>query len=163
MKNSAVLSCALAGFLLFVSCTHKLDEIRIVPQAHEFTMLIAGDASAFKDGVRDKIIQKYGAFCEIHVVNIEDLPRLDAKPYDVVVIMDTCLAWSGFNSSLKSFLDKDANRVKTVLSMTAGNPDWQFQYKGVDAITSASVLTNQERFFSRIDLGIQQVLNQYRL
>lgn len=152
----------LGCLLVLAACVHKLDEIRIAPRTHLFTMLIAGDASAFKDAVREKIIQKYSAACEIHVVNIDALPGMDATTYDVVVIMDTCLAWSKFNPSLKSFLDKEINREKTVLSMTVGNPDWQFRYQGVDAITSASVLADQELFFSRIDRQIQQILGPSR-
>lgn len=157
MKKMAVggmLSC----LLILAGCVHKLDEIRIAPQSPEFAMLIAGNASAFKDGVREKILRKYGPFCEIHVINIDALPGLDTAAYDVVVIMDTCLAGSRLNASLKSFLDTEANRKKTVLSMTAAKPDWRFRYQGVDAITSASVLTDQELFFARIDRQIRQIL-----
>lgn len=159
MKTINLLLSAVLCMFVISSCSHKLDEIRVVPQGHKYSMLIAGDSSEFKDSVRDKIIEKYRGECAIHVVNINALSKEDAQSYDVVLIMDTCMAWSGFNPALKSFLNHDENLGKTVLSMTAGDPDWQYSYKGVDAITSASVIDNQDRFFSRIDDQIQRILN----
>ena len=158
----------LPGFLAFAlllsaSCTHKLKEVKFVPQIKEYTMLIAGDSSTFKDSVRDRIIEKYRPTCEIHVINIKDLPNVDASLYDVVVIMDTCMAWSGFNPSFKTFLDKDGNKNKTVLSMTAGNPSWKYSYNNVDAITSASRVDKQDSFFVRIDDGIQEIMSLDRM
>lgn len=163
MKKIPLSACVLIVLALCVSCTQKLREVTFVPQIKEYTMLIAGDSSEFKDSVRDKLIEKYRATCEIQVINISELKGVDSDLYDVVVIMDTCMAWSEFNPSLKAFLDNEKNRSKTVLSMTAGNPDWKFTYKDVDAITSASRAVNREFFFYQIDEGIQKVLNTDRI
>lgn len=155
-----VMVYVLACLVLVSSCAHKVDEIRLVPQQHRYSMMIACDSSKFKDSVREKIIEKYRNSCAIHVVNIKALSKEDTAPYDVVLIMDTCMAWSGFNPSLKTYLSDWNKRDKTVLSMTAGNPDWTFSYNGVDAITSASVVENQDLFFSKIDDEIQRILNE---
>lgn len=161
MKNYLLITCTLLSLFMLVSCSHKLKEVKFVPQIKENTILIAGDSSDFKDIVRNKIIEKYRPTCEIHVINIKDLSKVDAKLYDVVLIMDTCMAWSGFNPSLKSFLDNDDYLAKTVLSMTAADPDWTYSYKGVDAITSASRVETQETFFAQIDKEIIKILEKY--
>lgn len=159
MKNSAAGAiCLIIAVFFLSSCSTHLKEINVVSEKPGFTMLIAGDSSAFKDKVRERIIEKYKQSCTIHVVNISDLKEKTAEAYDVVLIMDTCIAWSGFNPSLKSFMDRDENRKKTVLSMTAGDPGWTYSYKGVDAITSASRVTNEDDFFSRIDKDIERIL-----
>lgn len=158
MKKTLTGMCVLFSLMLLASCSHHLKEIRLVPQITEHRLLIAGDSSEFKDSVRDKIIETYKSNTEITVINIKDLPKVDAAPYDAVLIMDTCMAWSGFNPSLKSFLDKDENRAKTVLSMTAADPGWKYSFKDVDAITSASRVENMEAFYSRINDGLQKIM-----
>ncbi len=55
-------------------------------------------------------------------------------------------------------MDREENRKKTVLSMTAGDPEWTYSYKGVDAITSASRVAKEDDFFNRIDKDIERVL-----
>jgi hypothetical protein len=159
MKKFLSMAGAILCLAISDSCTHKLHEIHSVAQQHRIAMLIAGDSSDFKDVVRQMIIDKYRPTCSIEVVNISRINNLDAGAYDVVVIMDTCMAWSGFNTSLKAFLDPEKNRKKTVLAMTAGNQDWQYSYQGVDAITSASVIDKTENYFARIDTKIQTVLS----
>jgi hypothetical protein len=159
MKKFLSMASVVLCLVMSDSCAHKLDEIHIVSQQQRIAMLIAGDSSEFKDDVRQMIIDKYRTDCAIEVVNISRINTLDAGVFDVVVIMDTCMAWSGFNTSLKSFLNTEKNRKKTVLAMTAGNPDWQYSYQGVDAITSASVIDNKENYFARIDTKIQAILS----
>jgi hypothetical protein len=160
MKRRICLAFTTLCFILVTSCSHKLDEIHMVPQQHRYSMVIAGDSSEFKDSVRQMVIDKYRSSCSIDVVNISQMKTLNGASYDVVVIMDTCMAWSGFNPSLKSFLDSIQNREKTVLSMTAGDPEWTYSYQGVDAITSASLIENQASFFARIDAKIESILSE---
>jgi len=68
----------------------------------------------------------------------------------VVLIMDTCLAWTDFNPSLKAFVEDLEGGKNVVLFMTAGNPDWTFSYKDIDAITSASRIENEDTVFAEI-------------
>lgn len=158
MKNS-VSSIIIIGIVFFLgACSTHLKEINVVSEKAGHTMLIAGDSSSFKDKIRERIIEKYKPTCTIHVVNVDDLKEKTADSYDVVLIMDTCMAWSGFNPSLKAFMDREENRKKTVLSMTAGDPGWVYSYKGVDAITSASRVAKEDDFFNRIDKDIERVL-----
>lgn len=143
---------------LSASCSRPLKEIKVAAEEPVHTMLIAGDSSSFKDKTRERIIEKYRKTCTIHVVDISALNEKTAEGYDVVLIMDTCMAWTFSNPSLKRFLCHEENRKKTVLSMTAGDPGWTYSYKGVDAVTSASRVEKEEDFFNRIDKDIAKVL-----
>ena len=158
MKKSVFLTCLVLCVVLMASCVKRLKEIRVVSEKPGHTLLIAGNSSAFKDKVRQRIIEKYKQTCTIHVVNVKALDERLAADYDVVLIMDTCVAWSVSSNSLKTFMDREQNRQKTVFAMTAGKSDWSYSYKGVDAITSASRVENEEVFFNRIDTGIERIL-----
>jgi len=146
-------------FLSFYSCTHGVKETRLSHEEPAFSMIIASDSSAFKDSIRNRIIHRYQNEGTIDVVNIKKLNLIDPMDYDVVLIMDTTLAWSGFNPSLNTFLEDNEYKDNIVLFMTAGDPDWKYSYQGVDAITSASVLENEDVKFEEITRQINELLN----
>ncbi len=157
MKN-AVLICMLFIIpLVASSCTNKLIEQNFLFKKVSKTMLIAGDSSDFKDKVREQIITAYKDEYNFEVVNIDKLKTVDSHKFDLIVIMDTILAWGGFNPSFKSFLDSKFNKEKTVLFLTAGDPDWQYSYKGIDAVTSASYVENIDTAVSKIKKEIEKI------
>lgn len=127
-----------------LSCSKKLIETNLLFKQSAGNMLIAGDASEFKDQVREGLIELYKDEYNIDVVNIDKLKSVESQNYDLIVIMDTTMAWGGFNPSSKGFLDSAENRGKTVLFMTASDPDWEYSYKDIDAVTSASYVENVE-------------------
>ena len=157
MKITSNIIWLLSATLVMLSisaCTRGVKETRLSIEGAEFSMLIASDASEFKDRIRERIIARYQPDASIHIVKIKRLKDIDPTDYDVVLIMDTCLAWSGFNPSLNEFLETHASRGNIVLFMTAGDPDWTFSYQGVDAITSASVMENEE---GKLDEIVQRI------
>ncbi|MDJ0808742.1 MAG: hypothetical protein QNJ01_01505 [Desulfobacterales bacterium] len=160
MPNRTLMALA-AGFCLLLAlgagCTRNLKEERYTRADARYNMLIAGDASEFKDRLRQRLIEHYRIGCNIDVVNIATLGRIDDERYSVVVIMDTCLAWSHFNPSIKSFLDRVADRGKVVILMTADDKDWAFSYQGVDAMTAASKPENEDLVFERLRNEIDRV------
>jgi len=123
-------------------------------------MIIASDSSAFKDSVRNRIIKHYQDDGNIEIVNIKHLKEIDPFDYDVVLIIDTTLAWSGFNPSLNTFLEDNEYKENVVVFMTAGDPNWAYSYQGVDAITSASVVENEDGIFEKISQQINQILEK---
>lgn len=160
MPNRTLMALA-AGFCLLLvlaaGCTRNLKEERYTRADARYNMLIAGDASEFKDRLRQRLIEHYRIGCNIDVVNIATLGRIDDERYSVVVIMDTCLAWSHFNPSIKSFLDRVADRGKVVILMTAEDKDWAFRYQGVDAMTAASNPEDEDLVFERLRNEIDRV------
>ena len=148
------------SFVSFYSCTRGVKEIRLSHEDSSFNMIIASDSSVFKDSIRNKIIQRYQNEGTIDVVNIKRLNKIDPTDYDVVLIIDTTLAWSGFNPSLNTFLEENEFKENVVVFMTAGDPDWTYSYQGVDAITSASVVENEDVKFEEIAQQIDQIIEK---
>ncbi len=141
------------------ACTRHLKETRLVQPDARTSLLIAGDASEFKDGIRRAIIDRYRATCNINIINIDRLPKTRGDDYDAILIMDTCLAWSNFNRSVKAFLDKSQHR-NVVFFMTVDDPDWTFTYNGVDAITAASEKENRDVMIRRLIAAIDEILER---
>jgi len=148
----------LTWLFLTTACTQSVKETRLTTTDPQFNMLIAGDASAFKDTLRTRIINHYQGQSDINVINIKKLKQVRLTDYDVVLIMDTTLAWTGFNPALKYFLENLPDTHKVVLFMTAGDPDWEFSFQDLDAITSASRIENEETVFSEIVNRIDRIV-----
>ena len=144
--------------LSFISCTRQVKEAAFFVKDAQFNLLIAGNSSEFKDAVRAGIISRYEKYGNIKVINIHKLKETDSGRYDVVLIMDDCLAWSDLNSHTKGYLDDPSNGKNVVLLMTAGDPDWQFHYKGVDAVTSASAPRNESLVVETLIREIDKIL-----
>ena len=149
-----LVGCLMAAI---TSCTHNLKEKQLAQPGATTNLLIAGDASEFKDNIRNAIISRYKSRCNIEIINIDKLPKAIATDYDAVLIMDTCLAWSHFNNSVKTFLDKSHNQ-NVVFFMTVDDEDWSFTYNGVDAITSASEIENESSMTSKLTSAIDNIL-----
>lgn len=145
-------------FLSSYSCTSSVKETQLSRENPMFSMVIASDSSEFKDSIRNRVIQQYQNDGNIEIVNIKRLKDIDPTDYDVVLIIDTCLAWSGFNPTLNSFLEDNQSKDNVVLFMTAGDPDWTYSYQGVDAITSASVVEKEDVKFQEITKQINQII-----
>jgi hypothetical protein len=163
MKLTAYITWSLILSFLFLSsysCTRGVKETRLSHEDAGFSMIIASDASAFKDSIRNRIIQRYQGEGNIEVVNIKRLKEIDPLSYDVVLIIDTTLAWSGFNPSLNTFLEDNEHKDNVIVFMTAADPDWTYSYKGVDAITSASVVENEDVKFEEISQQIDQIIEK---
>ena len=157
-SKTCVSVLAVAALLFLLSCARGLKETRLTTEYPEFTMIIASDSSEFKDSIRRRIISKYSEYGNVEVVNMNKLKSIRPEDYDVILIIDTCMSWGGLNWSLKSFLDKSIDRKNVVLFMTSADPEWEFSYKDVDAITSASKIQDEETIFAVISSEIDIIL-----
>jgi len=127
------------------ACARSVPEVRHVVVNARFSLLIASDASVFKDAVRGRVFDHYKSSGNVEVVNIGSLKTRKAEDFDAVLIIDTCLGWSRFNPSMKAFLDGVQDPERVVLFMTVDDTEWDFTYQGVDAITAASTIEDEAR------------------
>lgn len=149
-----------AMILLFTaSCTRNVKEMKLVNENAKFDLVIAGDSSEYKDKIREELISKYKESATIAVINIEDLETISGDSYDVILIMDTCMAWGAFNPSVNNYLDKATKKDNIVLFMTAGDPELEYSYQDVDAITSASVIGNKDEVTSALSGKIDGIIS----
>ncbi len=144
---------------LFSSCTKKIIETSIGSDKTMNKILIAADVSEFKNKILKRILETFQAKYNIDIVNIYKLNKMSIDEYSAVLIMDTCMAWTGFNLSLKSFIEKKENRDKAVLFITAGDPDWKYSYLELDAVTSASEIENEEIVYSELIARVKTILS----
>ncbi len=143
---------------ILLACARSVPEVRHVVVNAEFTLLIASDASQFKDAVRSRVFDHYKTYSNVEVVNIGRLKTLQADDFDAVLIIDTCLGWSRFNPSMKAFLDSAGDPDRVVLVLTVDDTDWDFTYQGVDAITAASRMEDESRLAENLIRQLDNIL-----
>jgi hypothetical protein len=145
---------------LFQGCIRGAPETRHTAVDARYSLLIASDASAFKDTLRGRVVAHFAPFSHIAVVSIHRLKAHRARHFDAVLIIDTCLGWSRFNPSMKSFLDAVADPGRVVLFMTVDDVDWTYAYQGVDAITAASRVEDADQVAGRLILALEAILQR---
>ena len=149
---------AIVALAFLASCTRNVRETQFTTENAKFNLLVAGDSSDFKDGIRDRIIARYRNNGNIDVVNIDKLDNIRPEDYDVILIMDTCIGCEDFNWSMKGFLDRLEDNNNVVLLMTTGYSHYDYSYGGVDAITAASRTANEEEIFTRLSEEIDRII-----
>jgi len=153
-----ILTLAIVALAFLVSCTRNVKETQFTTENAKFNLLVAGDSSDFKDRVRNRIIARYRKNGNIDVVNINNLKDIRPEDYDVILIMDTCIGCEDFNWSMKSFLDRLEDNNNVVLLMTTGYSHYEYSYGGVDAITAASRIADEEEIFTRLSEEIDRII-----
>lgn len=152
-----------AGMLVLaatlLSCVRSVPEVRHVVVNARYSLLIASDASEFKDAVRSRVFDHFRDHSNVEVVNISRLNKIQAGDFDAVLIMDTCLGWSHFNPSMKAFLDGVEDPGRIILFLTVDDTEWAFTYQGVDAITAASRMEDEERVAAELIKEIDRILH----
>ena len=144
--------------LLFSSCSKKIPEQRFVTENAQYDLLITGVTSEFKADIISRIIDRYKDQGNVDLIDLNKLDQLQCGDYDAILVMDSVQAGSLFNFSLKSFLKKTENCKNIVLLYTAGDPDWKYQYHELDAITSASMVEDQDRVFNELTYAIDVLI-----
>ena len=153
-----ILTLAIVALAFLTSCTRNVKETQFTTENAKFNLLVAGDSSDFKDRVRNRIIARYRKNGNIDVVNINNLKDIRPEDYDVILIMDTCIGCEDFNWSMKSFLDRLEDNNNVVLFMTAANPNYEYSYGSVDAITAASKIANEEEILTELSEEIDKII-----
>lgn len=148
----------LTALFFIVSCTRNIKEYKIEAENAKYNFIFASDSSEFKDNIREKLVSRYKNQANINLVNIEKIKDINAHDYDLVLIMDTCFGGTRLNTSLNSYLDGLKNTDNTVLFITAGDNDWKYSYKDIDAVTSASEIRKEEQVYREIADKIDSII-----
>lgn len=152
------LSILVLFFVCVASCgRHLKEQVWTNPDA-KLNLLIAADASEYKDALRETIIGNYRDKANIRVVNINALPDIPHEDFDAILIMDTCMAWTYFNPTVMAFLEQPNVQKRVVWFMTVDDTDVDYQHQGVDAITAASITANQESVLAHLSQQLDAIL-----
>ncbi len=144
--------------MLTLSCSKQIPEQRFVTENAEYDLLITGVTSEFKADIISRIVDRYKDQGNVNLVNMDKLDQLQCDDYDAILVIDSVQAWSYWNFSLNSFLEKTETCKNIVLLYTAGDPDWKYQYHELDAITSASQVEDQDRVFNELTYEIDVLI-----
>lgn len=146
------------GFLSIVGCTLPLKEQSFKTPQAQLKLLISGDASPYKDTLRSAIVENYRERANIQVTNIDRLGDISPDDFDAILIINTCLAWTHLNPTILSFMEKPAAAARVVWFMTVDDIDARYHHGGVDAITAASVVENQQGVTRRLIQEIDAIV-----
>lgn len=153
--------CLFLGLVfILTACSKNLRETTIENPGASYRLVIAGDASDFKDSIRDRLVNNYKDICHIDVINLDKLAGVDSREYNAVLIMDTLMAWGGFNTEVKKFIDAQPDSHKIVVFFSAGDEEAAYSYKGVDAVTSASVPSEETAVVDALTQKIDLLLSE---
>lgn len=121
-------------------------------------VLMAIQESQFKKAVILKVkksLQEDGH--SVKIINLKELSAESTDNYQAIVIVNTCQAWR-LNGHVRKFLKNipEDEREKIVLFTTANSKSWRPKLTGVNAITSASKM-------SEVDHIADSIINMVRI
>ncbi len=157
-KVSIAIIFILCALLLTGCGSRLLKEIKLINENAKHKFLIASDSSEFKDEIRNTIIEKYKNTCSIEIVNIEKLSEKSGRDYDFVLIMLEIQDWGMLNPEMRDFIDKTEDKKKIIMFATSMNPYYEYDYEGVDAVTSASNMENKYEILEKLTAQVDSVL-----
>ncbi len=158
--NQSKLAIIILVLMLTLSCAKEIPEQRFTAENAKYDLLITGMTSEFKADIISRIVDRYKDQGNVNLVNMDKLDQLQCDDYDAILVVDSVQAWSYWNFSLNSFLEKTENCKNVVLLYTAGDPDWEYQYHELDAITSASQVEDQDRVFNELTYAIDVLISR---
>ena len=129
--------------LSFLGCAvGTVDTIESGDRATEQSrVLIATQKSDFKQAVIHEIrniLEKNS--CYIKVIDVKKLPYEPTEGYHAVIILNECMAGRP-DPRVESFIDEATEKEKLIVLTTGRLDSWKLESPRVDAITSASVMT----------------------
>ncbi|MBN2543433.1 hypothetical protein JXI42_11265 [bacterium] len=155
-----VLIIVCTALVLAISCREGVKRAFYDLPGAEQKILITGNTSDFKDQIMDKLIDKYKTLYQIEVMTYDMLDEVNYDDYAVVLVMDECQAWMKFTKKAQKVVDQIEDKGKIVLFITSDDPDWEYTYQGVDAVTSASEEDRVTRMFEDIAFEIDRILRE---
>lgn len=149
------------GFNLLVFAS-EVTENKDASKAVKKKVLMAIQESQFKKAVILKVkefFQEDGYF--VKTISLKGLSGESTDNYQAIVIVNTCWAWR-LNSHVRKFLKSfpEDERKKIVLFTTANSKSWRPKVTGVDAITSASRMSEVEHIANSIINRVRILLEQ---
>jgi hypothetical protein len=144
--------------ILYISCSSTFQEYRIENKDTKLNFLFAIETGTFKDTVREKLIEKYRKIANIYVADNSKLKEIQATDYDVILIMDTCMAGNPSSSAMKKFLKEQTDLSKVVIFITSRSTNLNYKYKDIDAVTAATRSGDTEKAVGDIIQKINSII-----
>jgi len=125
-------------------------------------LLIATQKSEFKEAIVSKVVKGFeenNIFIE--VIDLANLSNKLTEDYKAIIILNDYKFFQ-INRQAKKFLKNlnDYDRKKIVLLTTAGSPKLMIKSSEVDAISSASKISNTDTISDKIIQKVNNILSE---
>ncbi len=158
--------CGLLIFYLFsiLGCTLKsVDTAETGDKAsHDSRVLIATQKSKFKRAVVSDIkdiLENKTSY--IKVVDVRWLPNESLDDYNAIIIINRCLAGRP-DPRVEAFIDNVQEKDKVILLTTGHLDSWKPESSLVDAMTSASTISESNAIARTIAAKVLAVINSQK-
>lgn len=158
------LRCAalmLLPVLLLSYCARGIRETETGPAEAKKKILVAALSSEYKDRIAHGLVDRYKNTARVTLMPIEKLNSADYRNYDALVVIDALMAWQMFNARTRWFIGKvkePEELKKLVLFFTAGKPKQTYTVMGVDCVTGASVMGEEDEVVKKLSERIDRLL-----
>jgi hypothetical protein len=120
-------------------------------------ILIATQGSEFKDSVVRQVVSTLKAkSVYIKVIDVSDLPGVKEADWTAIVILHTWENWKP-QKDVKLFIEQINDKQRLIVLATSGQGNYRIE--GIDAITSASKLTEVASKSEEITKRVERLLN----
>ncbi len=138
--------------------TENLNSFEINSPVLEHKIVIATQLSEFKNAVLLEILnqlRRQQVF--IKVIDVTELDSINEQDWDAVVIIHTWENWAP-PPRVTTWFDTDRKLEKVVVLTTSGNA--QYKMPGINAITSASRMSNVDSIAAEIVVQTNLILHR---
>ena len=157
-----VLAMAVLGFVSWYRIHYSMSPARafeVNSRAAETKVLIATQGSAFKDAIVAGIVthlKQRSAY--IKIIDVSALPVIAETEWNAIVVIHT---WEMRQpqADAKMFIERARTLRKVIVVSTSGAG--KFKMDGVDAISSASVMTDVPARVAEIDMRLDTILDAH--
>lgn len=150
----------LFGLMIVSGCGGKdVKELSYNPDGDQKIILASVRGSDFKERIIQTLAEKYKDDYSVVVINLDEYQQIADKSYDVIVLMDENQAGMRFSGKVKKIADK-LDKEKTILFVTAGDPDWELDHKGYDTVSSASKTEKVDEVVQELSEKIEAILEK---
>lgn len=156
----AIILISVAFFILYEPRypTENLKSFEINSPELENKIVIATQLSEFKNAVLMEVLRQLSIQqVFIKVIDVKELDGISDKDWDAVVIIHTWENWAP-PPAVKTWLEQERKHEKIIVLTTSGNA--QYKMQGINAITSASRMSNVTTIANEIVIRVTLILNR---
>lgn len=149
------------GCLSFLGCTLKtVDTMETGDKTSaKSRVLIATQNSEFKRTVVSEIKAALGNdIFYIKILDVKWLPTVSVEDFDAIVILNRCRAGRP-DPRVESFIDETRDKQKVIVLTTGRLDSWRPESPQVDAITSASTMSESAQIARSIAGKVMAIIN----
>jgi hypothetical protein len=162
LSGVAVLAVGILAFSGWYKIHYSMTSVRefeVNNRSIEPKVLVATQGSAFKDSIVRGVVEHLNHRpAYVKVIDVAGLNGVNETDWDAIVVIHT---WEMHQPQVdaKRFIERVKNTRKIIVMGTSGAGT--FKMEGIDAISSASIMTDVSARVAEIDLRLDGILAKH--